>query len=156
MNVVEIITAFTLDDWANIATISGILIAIAALWFTFFQMYQNTKISRGQFWLELEKMFSNHDEVHLNLRPGGKWAKEGKGPKTTKDWAKVEDYMGLFEHCEIMLQKKLIDEATFKAIFSYRLSNIMANRIIVSSKLVNRREDWSNFVKLLKRFKIEI
>ena len=146
----DILYSIGLSDWANIATIIGLIIATAALIYTAIQINQNTKISRGQFWLELEKMFSNHDDVHLYLRPGGKWAKEGKGPKTAKDWAKVEDYMGLFEHCEIMLQKKLIDEATFKAIFSYRLSNIMANKIIVNSKLVNKREDWSNFIRLLK------
>lgn len=145
---------FSLDDWAKVSTIAGALVAIVALIYTAHQIHQNTQISRGQFWLELEKMFSQHDEVHLNLRPGGKWSGGETGPEDSVEWAKVEDYMGLFEHCEIMLQRKLIDEETFKAIFSYRLRNILSNEQICRAKLVDEKASWENFLKLLKRLKI--
>jgi hypothetical protein len=146
--------SLTLNNWANVATIIGVIIALLALFYTAIQILQNTNISRAKFWLELEKMFSLHDEVHMKLRPGGEWTKEGEGPKTVQEWAKVEDYMGLFEHCEIMLQKKLIDQETFQAIFSYRLNNIVANKIIVEAKLIREKGYWANFMRLLNRYNI--
>lgn len=146
----------TLAEWADIATIAGIPLAALVLIYTAYQIHQNTKISRGQFWLELEKMFTQHDEVHIKLRPGGEWTSNNTGPKSVEEWAKVEDYMGLFEHCEIMLRKRLIDWETFGLIFSYRLHNIAANKIIVSVKLRQERKSWQAFIRLLNRLKIQI
>jgi hypothetical protein len=145
-----------LENLANIATIAGIPIAALVLVYTAYQVHQNIKIIRGQFWLELEKMFSAHDEVHIKLRPGGDWAKKDSGPETNQDWAKVEDYLGLFEHCELMLRKGLIDWETFKLLFSYRLYNIVANEIIVNAKLQRERKSWQALIRLLKRLKINI
>ncbi len=146
----------SLADWANIATISGAVIAVIVLGYTAFQVHQNTKISRGQFWLELEKMLAHHDEIHIKLRPGGEWALNDKGPSTVKEWAAVEDYMGLFEHCEILLEKKLIDIETFKSIFSYRINNIVANKIIAKEKLIKEKDGWTDFIKLLKNLNIPV
>jgi len=146
----------TLSDWASIATISGAVIAIIVLWYTGRQVHQNTKISRGQFWLELEKMFSDHDDVHLKLRPGGEWSTNNSGPSTAKEWATVEDYMGLFEHCEILLAKGLIDIETFKSLFSYRLRNIIANETIVRGKLIQEKRDWTHFISLLNKLAIPL
>ncbi|UCD52204.1 MAG: hypothetical protein JSW27_06105 [Phycisphaerales bacterium] len=61
----------TLSDWASIATIVGVIVAILTLAYTAWQIHRNTLVAQGQFWLDLEKMFSSHDEVHINLRPGG-------------------------------------------------------------------------------------
>jgi hypothetical protein len=149
----------SLADWANVATISGAVIAVLVLGYTAYEVHQNTKISRGQFWLELEKMLAAHDEIHLKLRPGGDWALRdkslpAKGPSTVKEWAAVEDYMGLFEHCENLLAKKLIDIETFKSIFSYRIKNILANKIIVEEKLIKEKDGWTDFLKLLKKLNI--
>jgi len=101
-------------------------------------------------------MFTTHDEVHIKLRPGGEWTKKDSGPKSVHDWVKVEDYMGLFEHCELMLRKKLIDWETFKLVFSYRLYNVVANKIIVDEKLRQEKELWQAFIRLLKHLEIEI
>mgnify|MGYP007118313577 CR=1 FL=1 len=150
------ISSFDLADWANIATIAGIPIAALVLIYTAYQVHQNTIISRGQFWLELEKMFSTHDEVHIKLRPGGEWAIKDSGPETVQDWAKVEDYMGLFEHCELMLRRRLIDVETFKLVFSYRIYNIVSNKIIVDAKLRREGKSWQAFIRLLDRLKIEM
>jgi hypothetical protein len=150
------ISSLDFAAWANIATVAGIPLAALVLIYTAYQVHQNTKISRGQFWLELEKMFSQHDEVHIKLRPGGEWTNKDCGPETVKDWAKVEDYMGLFEHCELMLRRKLLDWETFKLLFSYRLYNIVANKTIVDAKLRRERRSWEAFIRLLERLKIEI
>ncbi len=145
-----------LSDFANIATILGLFIATIAISVTAWQVRKNTLVNQAQFWIELEKMFSTHDKVHLNLRPGGKWCNGNSGPKKTEDWGQVEDYMGLFEHCKIMLSKKLIDKQTFESIFSYRLNNIVANKAIVKAKLIEEKESWKDFRSLLEMFKIQL
>ncbi|MBW2021040.1 MAG: hypothetical protein JRI65_13770 [Deltaproteobacteria bacterium] len=144
-----------LENVASIAMVVSVLISTVALFYTAHQVKQHKNISCAQFWLELEKMFAQHDEVHVKLRPGGEWTGNG-GPKTGDEWAKVEDYMGLFEHCELMLRKELIDWETFQTIFSYRLRNVVANKTIVEAKLKKERPYWEAFVRLLKRLNIEI
>jgi hypothetical protein len=142
----------SLEDWAQIATIIGALVAIAVLGYTGYQVRANTLISRGQFWLELRKMFAEHDEVHRKLRPGGAWYKSSTDPSKPGDMAEAEAYMGLFEHCEIMLAENLIDENTFKDIYAYRLDNIVNNHRIRQEKLHVRGDKWKKFISLLKRF----
>jgi hypothetical protein len=146
----------TLSEWADVATVIASIAAVAALFYAAWQIRQNTAIACGQFWLQLEQMFSAHDEVHLKLRPRGAWAGGVGGPQTPQDWAKVEDYMGLFEHCEIMLDRGLIDPQTFKEIFGYRLNNLVANAQIVEAKLVKAGHAWKRFHELLNRMDIRI
>ena len=146
----------TLSEWANLATVLAGVAAVVALVYAALQVRQKNVIARAQFWLELEKMFSAYDEVHLNLRPGGCWADERGAPTTPKEWAKLEDYMGLFEHCEIMLDAGLIDLRTFKEIFGYRLWNIVDNNEIVQQKLIIEGKSWTRFNSLLGRLDISV
>jgi hypothetical protein len=150
-NMPQFMADMSLDDWAQVATIIGAVIAILVLGYTARQLKINTRISRGQFWLELRKMFAEHDEVHQNLRPGGPWHRSNTLPNTAQDMAKVEAYMGLFEHCEFMLREKLIDLKTFKHIYEYRLVNIVNNERIKEDKLKQRRQSWEAFIALLDR-----
>jgi hypothetical protein len=43
------------------------------------------------------------------------------------DEADLIAYMDLFEHCEYMLEDKLLDEKTFKKIYAYRLNLLLKN-----------------------------
>ena len=61
------------------------------------------------------------------------------------EWASLEAYMGLFEHCEALLDDGLVDEKTFARIYSYRLKNIVANPVIVEEKLRKRKAGWLSF-----------
>jgi hypothetical protein len=183
---------------AHIATIVAAITGITVLGFTAVQLRLNAQAQKqdakarteeanariANFWLELRKMFADHNEVHVNLTPRGAWAdsggtieKEGdtyvikwarnnsitskeeweklKGP-TGQEWRKVEAYMGFFEHCAPMLRNNLIDLQTFKDVYRYRLVNIMANRKIVMEKLGRRREGWKLFMELLSMVEIEV
>lgn len=152
----------SLQDWANVATIASVVIALlgaviacGAVFYAGIQVHKNTLIGQGQFWLELEKMFSVHNDTHLKLRPGGEWVGANKGPfNDPKEWAEVEDYMGLFEHCEILMEKGLIDLDTFKSLFGYRLKNILANRRIVQAKLCSEKADWTKFLRLIRKLEL--
>jgi len=216
----------TLEEGAHIATMSGVFVGLATLIYTlirwrqdhrkhYSEMHLSRKVNEATFWLELENLFGKHDEVHVKLRPGGKWNflidKEFKQdlmkPQisdnlrlkfenngvllsqntavsvtengwlifdkdsrqqyfvdgdiednkmnvtvhylTVKEWASVEDYMGLFEHCKILLDKKMLDWDTFMKIFAYRIGNILNNRFIVKEKLVTRAGGWKDFIALL-------
>ena len=150
------IVCLSLSEFANVATIVGAIVAVAALLYTAYQVRRNAQTNRAMFWLDLEKMFQAHDPVHLKLRSGGKWADGASGPTTNEEWAALEDYMGLFEHCEIMMTSGLIDVSTFSDIFAYRLHNIVSNRSIVDAKLHQEAEYWKNFLNLLKRFDIPL
>jgi len=154
--ILSMIEGLRLAQWANVATILGATVAAGVLIYTARQVKRNVLTNRGTFWLELEKMFQSHDPVHLNLRPGGKWSSKSSGPKEPEEWAKLEDYMGLFEHCEIMMNLGLIDVQTFSDIFAYRLRNIVANSLICEKKLRQEAELWKRFISLLQRFDISI
>jgi len=139
----------------DVITMVGVLIAAVSLTFTAINTKLTLRADRARFWLDLRERFGKHDVVHRRLRPGGPWA-DGSGPDTEEEWAEVEAYMGLFEHCEVMLQQRLIDEETFSEIYAYRLNNIIANDIIRREKLVHRAEGWQRFLALLKRMKVEV
>lgn len=143
----------TLIEFKNIATLAGILIAAVSLLIAALNSRINVRTNRAQFWLDLRNHFAKHDEVHLALRPGGSWS-AGKAPQEAIEWAKLEAYMGLFEHCEIMLEQSLLDTQTFREIYAYRLQNIVANETIRTRKLIHRAADWSRFLALLKRMNI--
>ncbi len=203
----------------DIATVVGVCVGLVTLILATVrfikEMQLSRKVNQGNFWLELERMFSKHDEVHMNLRPGGKWnfyinssfeadlnrrvipnalvgefkknglnlsdtaavylqngdwliddIKSGKQYFVTiknsdtlnvlahsfaaRQWAAIEDYMGLFEHCMILLDKKMLDWDTFIKIFAYRCTNIIHNRHIVEVKLVEMAHGWTDFITLLR------
>jgi hypothetical protein len=141
----------TLQQWADLGTVVGVLFAASALVVSAVQTKGAARSARASIWLELERMFAVHENVHQRLRPGGEWATSGRSPRNVKEWASVEDYMGLFEYCEIMIEQHLLDWHTFNRIYSYRLSNIMQNADIVDAKLVDEGGSWQDFLSLLRR-----
>lgn len=135
----------------------GISIATAlftggALILTYRQIRNAYRVTKASFWIEIERLFEKSDNVHINLRPGGKWV--DKSDFTASEFSEIEDYMGLFELCERMISEKVIDEETFKTMYKYRLINIVANKNIVKYKLVDEKSDWTEFINLLDRFNI--
>lgn len=145
-----------LEQAAYLATVIGAPLSFLALVYAGLQLKQSVAIARGQFMLELEKMIASHNAVHMRLRPGGDWskAKGGAGPHSVDEWAETEDYMGFFEHCELLLQDGSVKLASFKALFEYRIHNLMMNERIVHAKLVHEEQSWSLFLGLLDRLGI--
>ena len=138
----------------DLGSLFGVGVATIALCFTAYNTRITARANRARFWLDLRTHFYRYDEVHRKLRPGGEWY-SGDGPATADEWAQVEAYMGLFEHCEKMLEKRLIDERQFSEIYEYRLSNLVANDTIREEKLRKRPEGWISFLALLDRLGIE-
>lgn len=145
----------SLAEIEAMVTVAGVVVAAGSLAFTAYGMRLSVLTNRAMFWLDLRDRFSRHEEAHRRLRPGGAWT-NGKGPETVEDWASVEAYMGLFEHCEVMLSERLIDERTFREIYAYRLRNIVANNAIRQTKLRELASGWQRFLGLLERLNIEM
>jgi hypothetical protein len=147
--------AMPIAEIKDAATIVGVLVAATSLVFAAINTRLTLRANRARFWLDLRDRFAKYDVVHRRLRPGGVWS-NGSGPATPEEWAEVEAYMGLFEHCEVMLQQGLIDEKTFRDIYAYRLNNLVANDTIRTEKLICRAEGWKQLLALLKRMKVDL
>ncbi len=143
--------SLNLSDYANIATIVASIGGVGALIYAAVQLQHSARVAEGQFLLELEKMMAAHDKTHIKLRPGGEWS-NGKSPTTVEDWAELEDYMGFFEHCELLIRDKSLSIERFDHIFGYRLQNILDNSTICDAKLKsNEKELWVLFLSICNR-----
>ncbi len=127
----------------NIAQIATGFAAVAALFLTIVSNSRTNDVSRSQFWLGLREQFSEERrfEVHKTIR----------GNLTITNWPEVDDYLGLFEVCEIMLRKKTIDLDDFKTLYQYRLINIIYHDEVIFYKLVLEIRNWYLLYDLLCR-----
>jgi hypothetical protein len=119
------------------------------------QMGATEDVNNAQLWLSFREFLTKYDEIAIYLRPGGDWSFENTGPSTEDEWAKVEFYMGVFEHANLMLDKKLIDLKTFQDIYKYRIGNILSNKKISEAKLRDKAEYWRNFIDLCRKLGLE-
>ncbi|MCP4613977.1 MAG: hypothetical protein GY845_35265 [Planctomycetes bacterium] len=135
--------------------LASLIVAVIALSWTAYGVSLNRKTKQAEFWLKLRDDFTKYDDVHLRLRPGGDWSSE-KDPNSVEEWASVEGYMGLFEHCESMLGQGLLDPKVFAKSFRYRIVNIVANSTIKQVKLIGRPDGWQRFLELCERLDISV
>ena len=145
-----------LKDVADLATVVGAPLAIAALVFTALQLKRTLLVEQGRFLLELERMSTDHNKIHLRLRPGGDWADGKTLPNSPAEWAELEEYMGFFEHCELLIQSGSLDASSFARLFGYRVKNIVANDSIVQTKLVDEGKHWKDFRSLASRLGLQL
>ena len=127
-----------------------------ALAFTGLQLKRTLVVERGRFLLELERMSASHEKTHIRLRPGGPWSDGVSLPKSSSEWAELEDYMGFFEHCELLIESGSLEFSSFQRLFGYRVKNIAANRSIVQAKLIDEGKHWNDFRKLAFRLGIQL
>ena len=99
--------------WAFIVTI---IVNIITLITSKKKTIKNNKLTKANIHIELRKLFSekNRFNVHLNLRPGGKWSNNNLDNLTNEEWGFIDDYLGLFEVCETMLSDKILDKDLFE------------------------------------------
>ena len=130
------------------------------------------KNQRAQFWLELRKMFAEHDGVYRMLHYGT-WPRSladsativsdvfpmdtdsssDREDPSLEQWADLEAYMDLFEQCKAMLDDDLIDFSTFSSIYGYRVGDILANKTITREEFRNKeaRGGWKDFIALAEK-----
>jgi len=139
----------------SIVTIIGFPLAILSIFFAGISLRNSKKVEEGKFLIELRKMFSEHNFVHYKLRNGGVWTTEDNPiPDHTKNWAKIDSYLGLFELCEILIKNGSLTEKHFSRQYKYRLENILENDQIVL-KIKDERDYWSDLLKLIYRVNLK-
>lgn len=130
----------------KIAVVALLLNALA-LFYNATQIRLAKNVARGQFLLQLDQMFLQHDEVHTRLLETG-WPDGRQGPNTGKEWIAVEKYMGLFERIQVLIDDGIVDLKTINHLYGFRVFSIVQNPIIFQEKLVNRKDHWQEFIRL--------
>lgn len=139
-----------INDLALWGTFLSGLGALAALVISILQIKKDSKFSEANFWLTLRELFHHSDRicVHNDFRDS-KW-KSAK-PTENTEWIRIEDYLGLFEICERMLERKIINEKMFRSLYEYRVYNFLQNTEVAKCKLLYEHYDWEYLYKLLNR-----
>ncbi len=120
--------------------ITGIA-AIIALMISVLEGIKNSKISQTNFLLELKGAFAEDRRyrIHIALREG----------KSIENWQDLDDYIGLFEVCEIMIEKNTLSQKVFNQLFKYRLYNILKSDDVFTYKIIYEYDTLERFYKLL-------
>jgi len=139
------IACVTFKDCVDIAQISTGIIAIFALIISIITLCRSNKISKSTFLLELREKFQEEKrhKIHDKLQENKKIE--------DKEEIDLDDYLGLFEVCEIMMKNKSIEKDDFKNLYEYRLQNFLNSKEWVYKKLVLEYDKWDMLYKLLKR-----
>jgi hypothetical protein len=112
------------------------------------------RTTESQFLLALEDQFRVHWDVHVALRPGGRWTAPGAGPESSEDWARVESYMGLFERLNTLHRNGVLPLPYIRQFYRYRLNNLWANQVIRREKMDARPERWRDLIELSHKLDI--
>jgi hypothetical protein len=137
-----------------IATVTGLVLTALGLIYTGYQISESKKVARGEFLLHLDEMFKQHYQTHIRFRPGGDWGDGKTGPTNNlEEWVAVEQYMGLFERINVLVEDNIIDIDTIDRLYGYRVINILGNEIIQKTKLERESQYWQDFIKLGNKIK---
>jgi hypothetical protein len=137
------IIGLAFHESVDIGNTALVLVSVIAWALSFVAYKKNNKISRSSFLLEIRDKFQieRRYNTHITL----------KNSKTIENWADLDDYLGLFEICELMIQNKSLVFVEFKKLYAHRLKNILQNKAVVYHKLVLEYDKWDNLYLLLER-----
>jgi hypothetical protein len=148
--------------WTLGLTGLGVLIAASGIFYAVRTLKESAETAQAQFWVNIRGVLANYDDLHAKLRPGGPWApRPGEsyawiGPASAEEWARVELFMGLFEYCETLLARGMLNPEDFRKAYKYRLENLLRNAPIVETKLIELAAYWQDFLALCKRFDVPV
>jgi len=127
----------------KILSIMSTLVLTGALIMSIRGFQKSNNISKSTFLLELREKFGTErrHEVHKILRNG----------EIIEDWSDLDDYLGLFEVCEMMIKNRTIELQDFEKLYKHRLGNILHNEKVVFCKLVEEFDNWDDLYSLLCR-----
>ena len=121
----------------------GLILTAAGLFYAGRQYRNSQRVATADFLLRLDEMlFSQHNNVHKRLRPGGKWAGGIGAPSSAEEWSMLERYMGMFERVKVLLNDGLLDIDAVERFYGYRVRNIVANDEIVKTKRLFTKGEW--------------
>jgi hypothetical protein len=112
-------------------------------------LISNINNQEGSALLDVRKLLNEPEnlEIHKNLRGiSGAWANGiPEDEKKDKDtWRKIDNYLGILELINILLDKGVISQANFNNQFGYRVDNVFYNFSI--SEYLNNYGDKKNII----------
>jgi hypothetical protein len=127
----------------DIASVITGFAAVVALVISIYTNKRTNSTSKTDFLLNLKELFNSDSKkrIHIELREG----------KDVSSWVDLDDYLGLFEICKMMIDEKTISIKSFSHLYAYRLNNIFMNDKIVLYKLVMEFESWKNLIELYEK-----
>ena len=117
--------------------------AIVALFYASRQQKIDANVNKSQFLLSLKDSFAQEKRynIHVCLRDHN----------IITDWPALDDYLGMFEVCEVMIDNGTLSLEAFNSLYKYRLVNILNYNEIVMYKLLFEYSNWAGLYKLLKK-----
>lgn len=127
--------------------INGIM-ALTAIFISIKAIGENNRIKKSDNLIEIRKLFNETDrkETHTQLR----------GNYAINDWVALDDYIGTFELCYVLILQKNLDLNYFKQQYGYRIINLLLNDEVVFHKLICEWESWENFYNIVDMLYPEI
>ncbi|MGL5912647.1 MAG: hypothetical protein ACRCZB_00670 [Bacteroidales bacterium] len=122
-----------------------VLTNVVSIGILIYQIKKSKNVAKCTFLLELRDKFreEKRHEIHLAI--------DNKTQINGNDWNDVDDYLGLFEVCYIMIKNKVLLLEDFKNLYLYRIQNILKNEEVVCRTLLQYSENWTLFYKLLQK-----
>lgn len=111
-----------MNSLENIDILLGMVSVIGVIYIVF-QVHDARKQAFGQFLFELDSQFQRYEEIHRSLMSASNNRYNPFIQHQTETW----QYIGLFERCKVLIDKRTIDLDTFVAFYGYRLERLIAN-----------------------------
>lgn len=118
----------------------------------------NLNNQEGKVLLELRNFLSTNEnlEIHQKLRgASGAWSPNMsiEDFKNKDTWRKIDNYIGIMELINILIDKGVISYENFNSQFGYRVKNIYDNPEVMNY-LIKSKEYNKNFFSLLEKKKL--
>lgn len=141
------------DYWDKITAIASFitaLVAVGTLIVAYIQLRSINATDSSRFLLELRDSFSEKRRWKIHRAIKNKAQKDLDYLENHK--VEVNDYLGLFEICEEMIERQTIPEDTFRTFYLYRLEYMLGNTWILKKLLDDDISYWPKLYKLMNRF----
>ena len=138
------------DCMIAIATVITMLITGIGCYIAYIQLRRINATDSSRFLLELRESFSEKRRWKIHRAIKNKTQKDMDYLEKHK--VEVNDYLGLFEICEEMIERKTIHTETFRNFYLYRLEYLLSNSWVLKKLLDDDISYWPKLYKLMKRF----
>jgi hypothetical protein len=131
-----------LADIANIGTVISGVGTVVALLISIRALTENTKAEKGKNILEINSLLNDgkYYEISKIIR---------SELTVTHKWPEVDEYLGVFEICKILIKQGSLDLQIFKNQFGVKLSNIRYHPEIMYYKLIIEFRYWKSLYELM-------
>ena len=123
------------------------------------ELDEGNKTTNAQFLIELRNMFALPErmEIHRMIQMNNELEVKRYTPKQDEQnqeidqsgrEEKLDDYLGLFEFCKVLIDKGSLSEADFLTFYRYRLENILKSDALME-KFEIEKKYWRTLFELI-------